>query len=155
MTEIKVVAHVLRGTDNGPWLRRTDSGEWEPVPNSGRDCNPHHQAVATADALGDWLWNNRRLYSDRLDQASRELFNPWPALLVISAGSRMRHELPDGPSSRYGMWYFSVEEWARSVAHWRPRKPRISLIPEEMRQIAGILTLEQLDVRPTAENSAT
>jgi len=150
VTEVKAVSRTLWGTDNGPWYTRTASGDLEPMLGSGRDGNPHRQAVATADALGDWLWNHRRLYSDRLDQEPREMFSPWPTVLLLAAGQYIRHELPDGPSSQYGTWHFSIDDWARSVATWRPRKPRVELTAGEIERIAEVLTLERLELGPNA-----
>src|SRR4051794_810557 len=64
VTELKRTTRPIRGAVDGAWERLTEAGEWEELSPSGKDLNYYWQAVNTANALADWLWNFQRLYLD-------------------------------------------------------------------------------------------
>ena len=85
VTETKVVAHVLRGTDNGPWFEAP--GYWrmgtgpeqrarlQPPPPGGRDGG-RARGLAVAQQAGSTAIT--------LIRHRGSCSNPWPALLVIN-----------------------------------------------------------------------
>ena len=142
LTELKRINKPLRGAVNGLWEKQTASGEWEEVPASGTDTNPYWQAVNSANALADWLWNNQQLYRETGEIRPSGDFRVWPDLLLLSPGGTT-HRLPLAPPSRYGRWWFNVDDWLRHVRGWTPRTG-VPLTHQEVANLVESLRLTEL-----------
>lgn len=142
LTELKRINKPLRGAVNGLWEKQTASGEWEEVPASGTDTNPYWQAVNSANALADWLWNNQQLYRETGEIRPSGDFRVWPDLLLLSPAG-MTHRLPLAPPSRYGRWWFNVDDWLRHVRGWTPRTG-VALTHQEVANLVESLRLTEL-----------
>lgn len=142
LTELKRINKPLRGAVNGLWEKQTASGDWEELPASGTDTNPYWQAVNSANALADWLWNNQQLYRETGDIRPSGDFRVWPDLLLLSPPGTT-HRLPLAPPSRYGRWWFNVDDWLRHVRGWTPRTG-VSLIPQEVANLVEALRLTEI-----------
>lgn len=142
LTELKRVSKSLRGDVNGLWEKQNPAGDWEEMPANGTDTNPYWQAVNTANALADWLWNNQQLYREAGDIRPSGEFRVWPDLLVLSPPG-MQHRLPLAPPSRYGRWWFNLEEWLRHVDAWMP-KTGARLTAQEIENLASALRLTEV-----------
>lgn len=142
LTELKRVSKPLRGAVNGLWEKQSPTGEWEELPANGTDTNPYWQAVNSANALADWLWNNQQLYRDATDIRPSADFRVWPDLLLLSPPGT-QHRLPLAPPSRYGRWWFNIEEWLRHVDGWTPRTG-VRLTPHEVENLADALRLTEI-----------
>jgi hypothetical protein len=152
LTELKRVNKPLRGSVNGLWEKMNGEGEWEEVPANGSDTNPYWQAVNSANALADWLWNNQQLYRETADIRPSADFRVWPDLLLLSPPGTL-HRLPLAPPSRYGRWWYNLDEWLRHVRGWTPRTG-IHLIDQEIVNLIDALRLTEIwaggDVAPPA-----
>jgi hypothetical protein len=142
LTELKRINKPLRGAVNGLWEKQTSMGDWEEVPANGTDTNPYWQAVNSANALADWLWNNQQLYRETADIRPSADFRVWPDLLLLSPPGTL-HRLPLAPPSRYGRWWFNVDEWLRHVRGWTPRTG-VSLSHQEIRNLIDALRLTEV-----------
>lgn len=142
LTELKRASKPLRGAVNGLWEKQSPTGEWEELPANGTDTNPYWQAVNSANALADWLWNNQQLYRETNDIRPSGDFRVWPDLLLLSPPGT-QHRLPLAPPSRYGRWWFNVEEWLRHVDGWTPRTG-VRLTPREVENLAESLRLTEI-----------
>jgi len=142
LTELKRINKPLRGAVNGLWEKQSSTGEWEEVPANGTDTNPYWQAVNSANALADWLWNNQQLYRETAEIRPSADFRVWPDLLLLSPGGT-QHRLPLAPPSRYGRWWFNVDEWMRHVRGWTPRTG-VSLSHQEVRNLIDALRLTEV-----------
>lgn len=142
LTELKRVNRPLRGSVNGLWEKQLATGEWEEVPASGSDTNPYWQAVNSANALADWLWNNQQLYRETADIRVSTEFRVWPDLLLLSPEGT-QHRLPLAPPSRYGRWWFTIDEWLRHVLGWMPRSG-LPLTHQEVATLAEVLRLTEI-----------
>lgn len=142
LTELKRVSRPLRGAVNGLWEKQDASGEWEEMPANASDANPYWQAVNSANALADWLWNNQQLYRETADIRPSAEFRVWPDLLLLSPQGVI-HRLPLAPPSRYGRWWFSMDEWIRHVRGWTPRSG-VSLHPREVVNLVEALRLTEI-----------
>lgn len=144
VTEVKHESRPLRGLgQDSPWYRIKETGEEEPwrAPN-GRDLNPYFQAVNTANAVKAWLWNFQPVYR-QATSSSEDAFKVWPDVLIISPPG-VRHILPVRPSSGYGRWVFSVQEWIDHVLAWNPREG-VSLTRRELEELANTLGIRKLE----------
>jgi len=142
LTELKRASTPFRGEVNGLWDKQSPTGEWEEAPANNTDTNPYWQAVNTANALADWLWNNQQLYREVNDIRPSGEFRVWPDLLLLSPPGT-QHRLPLSPPSRYGRWWFTVEEWLRHVDAWMP-KTGVQLTPREVENLATSLRLTEI-----------
>lgn len=142
LTELKRINKPLRGAVNGLWEKQSSTGEWEEVPANGTDTNPYWQAVNSANALADWLWNNQQLYRETAEIRPSADFRVWPDLLLLSP-SGTQHRLPLAPPSRYGRWWFNVDEWMRHVRGWTPRTG-VGLSHQEIRNLIDALRLTEV-----------
>ena len=142
LTELKRASKPLRGAVNGLWEKQSPTGEWEELPANGTDTNPYWQAVNSANALADWLWNNQQLYRETNDIRPSGDFRVWPDLLLLSPPGT-QHRLPLAPPSRYGRWWFNLEEWLRHVDGWTPRTG-VRLTPREVENLAESLRLTEI-----------
>jgi hypothetical protein len=142
LTELKRINKPLRGAVNGLWEKQATSGEWEELPANGSDTNPYWQAVNSANALADWLWNNQQLYRETAEIRPSADFRVWPDLLLLSPPGTL-HRLPLAPPSRYGRWWFNIDEWLRHVRGWTPRTG-VSLSPHEVRNLIDALRLTEI-----------
>jgi hypothetical protein len=114
---------------------------WQPIrPSHEGDVNYYFQAINAANALAEWLWNNQRRYLLGMDAPPRDEFKVWPDLLILSPAGAV-HQLPLGPSSRYGRWLFSVSEWLAQIRTWDP-KTGIRLNGAQLAALAEVLGLE-------------
>jgi hypothetical protein len=142
LTELKRINRPLRGAVNGLWEKQTATGEWEEVPANGSDTNAYWQAVNSANALADWLWNNQQLYRDTADIRPSAEFRVWPDLLLLSPPGTI-HRLPLAPPSRYGRWWFNLEDWLRHVRGWTPRTG-VNLTATEVANLVEALRLTEI-----------
>lgn len=142
LTELKRINRPLRGAVNGLWEKQDPSGDWEEMPANGSDANPYWQAVNSANALADWLWNNQQLYRETADIRPSAEFRVWPDLLLLSPAGII-HRLPLAPPSRYGRWWFSMDEWVRHVRGWTPRSG-VALHPREVANLVEALRLTEI-----------
>jgi hypothetical protein len=142
LTELKRVNKPLRGAVNGLWEKQNASGEWEEIPANASDTNPYWQAVNSANALADWLWNNQQLYRETADIRPSSEFRVWPDLLLLSPPGTI-HRLPLAPPSRYGRWWFSMDEWLRHVRGWTPRTG-VTLSHPEVANLVEALRLTEI-----------
>lgn len=161
LTELKRVSKPLRGGVNGLWEKLSPTGDWEELPANGTDTNPYWQAVNSANALADWLWNNQQLYRTTSDIRPSGDFRVWPDLMLLSPPGT-QHRLPLGPPSRYGRWWFSLEDWLRHVDGWTPRTG-VRLTAREVEDLTESLRLTEIwsggevegGLRPTLEAAET
>jgi hypothetical protein len=142
LTELKRSAKPLRGSVNGFWERLSSNGDWDELPTNGVDTNPYWQSVNAANALADWLWNNQQLYRETADVRPAFEFRVWPDLLLLSPPGTT-HRLPLAPPSRYGRWWFNVDDWMRHVRGWTP-KTGVTLSPQEIINMAAALCLTEI-----------
>lgn len=142
LTELKRINRPLRGSVNGLWEKQTATGEWEEIPANGSDTNAYWQAVNSANALADWLWNNQQLYRETADIRPSSEFRVWPDLLLLSPTGTI-HRLPLAPPSRYGRWWFNLEDWLRHVRGWTPRTG-VSLTHQEVANLVEALRLTEI-----------
>jgi hypothetical protein len=142
LTELKRVNRPLRGAVNGLWEKQTATGEWEEVAANGSDTNAYWQAVNSANALADWLWNNQQLYRETADIRPSAEFRVWPDLLLLSPPGTL-HRLPLAPPSRYGRWWFNLEDWLRHVRGWTPRTG-VNLTAAEVGNLVEALRLTEI-----------
>jgi hypothetical protein len=142
LTELKRVSRPLRGAVNGLWEKQDPSGEWDEIPANSSDANPYWQAVNSANALADWLWNNQQLYRETADIRPSAEFRVWPDLLLLSPPGVI-HRLPLAPPSRYGRWWFNMDEWLRHVRGWTPRSG-VTLYPREVANLVEALRLTEI-----------
>jgi hypothetical protein len=142
LTELKRSAKPLRGSVNGFWERLSSNGDWDELPTNGVDTNPYWQSVNAANALADWLWNNQQLYRETADVRPALEFRVWPDLLLLSPPGTT-HRLPLAPPSRYGRWWFNIDDWLRHVRGWTP-KTGVTLSTEEVLNMASALRLTEI-----------
>jgi hypothetical protein len=142
LTELKRINKPLRGAVNGLWEKQSSTGDWEEVPANGSDTNPYWQAVNSANALADWLWNNQQLYRETAEIRPSADFRVWPDLLLLSPSGTL-HRLPLAPPSRYGRWWFNIDEWLRHVRGWTPRTG-VKLTHQEVRNLIDALRLTEV-----------
>lgn len=143
MTEVKRVSSPLKGLINSPWEKLSDLGEWETIfPRNERDTNYYWQAVNTANALADWLWNYQRLYREGSDLSPDE-FRVWPDLLILSQ-NELIHQLPQRPPNGYGGIYYDPDRWVTHVVRWNPRVG-IPLYADDLDRLAGALGLRPIE----------
>jgi hypothetical protein len=150
LTELKRMANPVRGAVNGIWEKLNGSGEWVELPTNGLDTNPYWQAVNSANAMADWLWNNQQLYRSTVDIRPASEFRVWPDLLLLSPPGTS-HRLPLAPPSRYGRWWFNTGDWLRHVRGWTPRTG-VTLSSSEVGNLVEALRLTEIwhggDVAP-------
>lgn len=142
LTEVKVVARPIQGDVNGPWEQLNEAGVWEELPARGKDINYYWQAVNTANALAEWLWNNQARYLEGGEIRPVEQFRVWPDLLLLSPPG-VTHRLPLGPPNRFGRWWYNLDQWLNHVRDWQPRSG-LALTPREVANLAETLGLEQV-----------
>jgi hypothetical protein len=142
LTELKRLSKPIRGAVNGFWEKLSSSGEWDELPTNGTDTNPYWQAVNSANALADWLWNNQQLYRETADIRPALEFRVWPDLLLLSPPGTT-HRLPLAPPSRYGRWWFNIDDWLRHVRGWTP-KTGVTLSSHEIVNMAAALRLTEI-----------
>lgn len=142
LTELKRSSKPIRGAVNGLWEKLSGVGEWGELPTNGTDTNPYWQAVNSANALADWLWNNQQLYRETADIRPAAEFRVWPDLLLLSPPGTV-HRLPLAPPSRYGRWWFNTDDWMRHVRGWTP-KTGITLTGQEVINLVEALRLTEI-----------
>lgn len=150
LTELKRMAKPIRGAVNGMWEKLNGIGDWVELPTNGSDTNPYWQAVNSANAMADWLWNNQQLYRLTADIRPASEFRVWPDLLLLSPPGT-NHRLPLAPPSRYGRWWFNTGDWLRHVRGWTPRTG-VTLSSSEVGNLVEALRLTEIwhggDVAP-------
>jgi hypothetical protein len=142
LTELKRINKPVRGAVNGLWEKQGHDGEWIEIPANASDTNPYWQAVNSANALADWLWNNQQLYRETADIRPSSDFRVWPDLLLLSPQGTI-HRLPLAPPSRYGRWWFNIDEWLRHVRGWTPRTG-VTLTHPEVANLVDALRLTEI-----------
>jgi len=142
LTELKRLSKPIRGDVNGFWEHASNEGEWGELPTNGSDTNPYWQSVNSANALADWLWNNQQLYRETADIRPALEFRVWPDLLLLSPPG-VTHRLPLAPPSRYGRWWFNIDDWLRHVRGWTP-KSGVTLTSQEVLNMAAALRLSEI-----------
>lgn len=142
LTELKRISKPIRGAVNGLWEKLSSTGEWIDLPTNGTDTNPYWQAVNSANALADWLWNNQQLYRETADIRPAAEFRVWPDLLLLSPPGTI-HRLPLAPPSRYGRWWFNTDDWMRHVRGWTP-KTGVTLSSQEVINLLETLRLTEI-----------
>lgn len=148
LMELKRVSRPLRGSIDSAWEIGTESGGWQEIaPSNSRDINYYWQSVNTANVLAEWLWNHQHRYRDTADVRPQEEFKVWPDLVILSPADA-GHRLPLGPPSRYGRWWYGLDEWLRHVLTWKPRSG-ISLTPRELTGLGEALGLELVAAQPS------
>lgn len=145
LMELKRVSRPLRGSIDSTWEITAEAGGWqEIVPSNSRDINYYWQSVNTANVLAEWLWNHQQRYRESVEVRPQDDFKVWPDLLLLSPGD-VGHRLPLGPPSRYGRWWYSLDDWLHHVLTWKPRSG-ISLTPRELINLGETLGLEAVTV---------
>jgi hypothetical protein len=141
VTELKRVSRPLRAvSENAAWELQNSSDEWQYIdPSNENDTNYYWQAVHTANALKEWLWNNQRFYSASDEIEAENVFKVWPDLLILSPPGT-RHRLPLKPTSKYGQWSYGITEWLGHIRSWQP-KFGISLTSSEILKLVEALGL--------------
>ena len=156
LMELKRVSRPLRGSIDSTWEITAESGGWQEIaPSNSRDINYYWQSVNTANVLAEWLWNHQQRYRESVEVRPQDEFKVWPDLLLLSPAD-VGHRLPLGPPSRYGRWWYSLEDWLHHVVTWKPRSG-ISLTPRELFNLGEALGLEKVTVprvRPDAAATA-
>ncbi len=143
LMELKRVSRPLRGSIDSAWEITTESGGWQEIaPSNNRDINYYWQSVNTANVLAEWLWNHQQRYRESAEVRPQDEFKVWPDLVLLSP-SDVGHRLPLGPPSRYGRWWYNLDDWLRHVLTWKPRSG-ISLTPRELTTLGEALGLEQI-----------
>ncbi len=141
VAEIKGACRPIRGTDNGPWEIQTENGSWEPWHTRYRDSSAYRQVVATANAVAEWLWLNQpRFLASNGGTLPKKAFSVWPDVIIESPPG-VEHQLPLGPSSRYGGWFYGIEPWVQHVAAWSSRASVVSLTTDDVIRLAAALDL--------------
>lgn len=134
VTELKHANRPLKGSANGEWQKLDDHGEFERIPNF------YHQVVSASNSLKDWLWNTQSLFRENgWSCAGRDSFKIWPNLLILSPlDVRKQHRFPIVPETRFGRWWFDIEDWLRHVRDFgpSPKGSKIVLSPSEVRKLA-------------------
>jgi len=147
LMELKRVARPLRGSIDSAWEITAESGGWQEIaPSNSRDINYYWQSVNTANVLAEWLWNHQQRYRETPEVRPQEEFKVWPDLVLLSPAD-VGHRLPLGPPSRYGRWWYTLEDWLRHVLTWKPRSG-ISLTPRELTNLGEALGLERITAQP-------
>ncbi|MGI8914146.1 MAG: hypothetical protein ACR2JY_10280 [Chloroflexota bacterium] len=147
LMELKRVSRPLRGSIDCAWEITTESGGWQEIaPSNSRDINYYWQSVNTANVLAEWLWNHQQRYRELTDVRPQEEFKVWPDLVLLSPAD-VGHRLPLGPPSRYGRWWYTLDDWLRHVLTWKPRSG-ISLTPRELTSLGEALGLERVAAQP-------
>ncbi|MFN8534439.1 MAG: hypothetical protein U0556_12940 [Dehalococcoidia bacterium] len=142
VTELKRLPRAIRGrSTDEPWEIQGDDGAWQEYrPANDRDYNPYWQAVNTANALKNWLWNNQPLYSD--SAVNEQEFAVWPDLLLLSPPGTVP-SLPMRPASRFGAWWYNLDDWRGHLEAWRPKKGK-PFRGDELGRLAEVLRLRPL-----------
>lgn len=154
LMELKRVSRPLRGSIDSAWEITAESGGWQEItPSNSRDINYYWQSVNTANVLAEWLWNHQQRYRETPEVRPQEEFKVWPDLVLLSP-SDIGHRLPIGPPSRYGRWWYTLEDWLRHVLTWKPRSG-ISLTPRELTNLGEALGLERVTAPPVRFNVST
>lgn len=129
--ELKHVSRPLMGQTDGLWRERMNDGEWRPIrPSNNHDINHHWQAVNAADALQRWLRHNQDRFLGFHGAVPDWQVRVWPQLVLYGV-PREAHELPAQPVTRFGSWFFNIDQWINELNVRRPREG---------------MTLSQLDV---------
>jgi hypothetical protein len=143
LMELKRVSRPLRGSIDSTWEITAESGGWQEIaPSNSRDINYYWQSVNTANVLAEWLWNHQQRYRESVEIRPQDDFKVWPDLLLLSPAD-VGHRLPLGPPSRYGRWWYSLDDWLHHVLTWKPRSG-ISLTPRELYNLGEALGLEKV-----------
>lgn len=154
LMELKRVSRPLRGSIDSAWEITAESGGWQEIaPSNSRDINYYWQSVNTANVLAEWLWNHQQRYRETPEVRPQEEFKVWPDLVLLSPAD-IGHRLPLGPPSRYGRWWYTLEDWLRHVLTWKPRNG-ISLTPRELTNLGEALGLERVAAQPVRVSTST
>lgn len=123
LTELKRTTAPFRGaSSDSPWQMQGLDGNWEPYrPSNDLDTNPYWQAVNTGNTAKTWLWNNQPLFRVGKELVAESEFGLWPDLLILSPPGVI-HQLPMGPQSRFGRWWYRADAWLDHVRSWTPKK---------------------------------
>ncbi len=142
LTEIKHVAGRLRGFENAPWtITRAGIEEEYRVPNS-RDDNPWQQTIRAVNTFKIWFSTNQLVILDRDQEYNDNEIRVWPTLLIVRTDSDDRHALPRTPSSRFGSFAFSIDEWLERTKRWKPNVG-IQLTRADVERLVGSLNLTE------------
>lgn len=148
LTELKRIAAALEGSVDEQWRLRTSDGTWtDIIPNSQSDLNYYWQSVNAANALSQWLWNNQQRFLEPGNIRPTSDFKVWPDLLIVSPPDVI-HRLPLQPPTRFGQWWYGIDDWHRHIETWRPRFG-VGLTADNMRLLADALGLQRQS--PVAE----
>lgn len=151
LMELKRVSRPVRGSIDSAWELMTENASWQEItPSNSRDVNYYWQSVNTANVLAEWLWNHQHRYRNGPDVRPQEEFKVWPDLVLLSPAD-IGHRLPLGPPSRYGRWWYSLQDWLRHVLSWKPRSG-IALAPRELADLGDALGLSRVptpSIRPS------
>ena len=66
----------------------------------------------------------------------------------ILTGADIRHQLPLTPDSRFGLWFFSIEDWVNHLRSWRPTVG-VAYSAEDLRQLSQALHLTPIAPPPS------
>lgn len=142
LTELKRTSGAIEGAVDEIWRLRAGDGTWSELePNSQTDLNYYWQSVNAANALSQWLWNNQQRFLDPGNIRQMGEFKVWPDLLILSPPDII-HRLPLQPPTRYGQWWYRIEDWFRHVETWRPRIG-VGLTEDNLRLLAQALGLQE------------
>lgn len=122
LTEIKHVSGRLRGMENTAWYVTRNGIETPLSASNGDDLNPWQQTLRALNAFREWFRVNQTVFLDRPAILEVGEVKVWPMLLVVwrDQPENQRHALPIHPSSRFGSFAFSLDQWIRFVEQWKP-----------------------------------
>lgn len=144
LTEIKHVQGRVRGVENGPWLINRNGIE-TPMPSSNpSDANPWNQTIRALNSFRDWLALNQMVFRHRDQPADSKDFRVWPMLLLVWSGHENEHHaLPLQPSTKFGTFTFSVDQWISYTKSWEPNKG-LAFTQEDIESLVRTLNLSPL-----------
>ena len=145
LLETKQISRPLHGlSSDAHWQTTDDEGVMVDIaPSNDDDINYYWQAVNTANALTQWLWNNQQIYREEGEVRDERDFRVWPDLLLLGPPD-IRHRLPIRPSTGYGAWWYNSERWLNHVQEWVPRAG-IAFTEQEMSNLSNVLGLKHIE----------
>lgn len=155
--ELKRVFRPLKGSTDGVWKEKGADGVWRTIsPSNRQDINHHWQSVNATNALRRWLWLNQSRFRSSKSSVPGSQMRAWPHLVLYGL-PREAHELPDGPITRFGEWFFNVGAWIDSLSRQKAYEgmPVSDQEIERLIEALGLLSLpDQTSLRALSEHRA-
>jgi hypothetical protein len=121
LTEVKHVSGRLRGLEYSEWSIIRNGIEEPYATGNDKDVNPWAQTLRALNLFKDWFASNHTVFMEEGRYYNSDDIKIWPYLLIIRNDSDERHQLPTGPSNKFGSMMFSVDQWVSNVRNWQPR----------------------------------